>query len=160
MGKQQVAQLLAQLKENQAKDLENAAAIYTVAQVAVEALEAAEEEGRSPLAPPQPSLPPSLSLPSITKAELLERYGSFNGCRQAAKKLGIRFSKTPSWAKMEAAFSYREACQQLIHSYLEQHPNPHLQGVTLEVPLKKIKSPFFEGEAGEASLPFKKWGFY
>lgn len=127
MGKQRVTELLAKLQENQAKDLENAANIYTVAQVAVNALEA--EEGRSL---PAATLP---AVPTITKASLLEQHGSFNGCRQAAKKLGIRFSKTPSWAQMEAAFSYREACQQLIRQYIEKNPNKNLQGVTLEVSL-------------------------
>lgn len=133
MGKQRVAQLLAQLHENQAKDLENAAAIYTVAQVAVDALDQGEEEGRS--LPAAADLPPT---PVITQAKLKEQYGSFNGCRQAAKKLGIRFSKTPSWAKLEAAFSYREICQQLIQTYLEQYPSEHLQGVTLEISFNQV----------------------
>ncbi|MBD1913745.1 MULTISPECIES: hypothetical protein [unclassified Leptolyngbya] len=135
MGKQRVTQLLAQLRENQAKDLENAANIYTVAQVAVNALDAAEGQSTEPSQ--QKALPevPLPAIPTITKAALLEQYGSFNGCRLAAKKLGIRFSKTPSWAKMEAAFSYREACQQLIQQYLKKNPNEHLQGVALEVSL-------------------------
>ena len=130
MGKQNVAQLLAQLKENQAKDLENAAAIYTVAQVAVNALEPSEAS------PAQAS--PVLALsesPKVTRADLLEQYGSFNQCRRAAKDLGIRFSRTPSWKMLEAAFSYREICQQLVQTYLKQHPDPNLRGVSLEIAL-------------------------
>lgn len=138
MGKQRVTQLLAQLRENQAKELENAANIYTVAQVAVNALEA--DEGRSAALSPQELLPAATfpTVPTVTKAALLEQYGSFNGCRQAAKTLGIRFSKTPSWAKMEAAFSYRDACQQLIQDYLKKYPSKHLQGIFLELPLEEI----------------------
>jgi len=141
MGKERVAQLLAQLKENQEKDLENAAAIYTVAQVAVDALEAAEGEGRSLLLSPQEMLLQPAPFPApatITKTELLERYGSFNGCRKAAKQLGIHFSKTPSWATIEAAFSYREACQNLIQTYVNQHPSKYLQGVLLQVSLQEV----------------------
>ena len=127
MGKQRVEQLLAQLKETEAKDIENAAAIYTVAQVAVNALEQPQLPQLEPAGLPVVSI--------ITKSELLDRYGSFNGCRKAAKKLGIKFSKTPSWQKLEAAFSYREACQKLIKNYLETYPSEHLQGISLDIPL-------------------------
>lgn len=131
MGKQRVQQLLDQLKENQAKDIENAAAIYTVAQVAVNALHESTDESSAP----QLSAAALPAVASIAKADLLERYGSFNGCRKAAKELGIKFSKTPSWATLEAAFSYRKACRQLIQSYLTAYPNEHLNNVSLELPL-------------------------
>ncbi|MGP1384286.1 MAG: hypothetical protein ACTS2F_12055 [Thainema sp.] len=131
MGKQRVQQLLDQLKENQAKDIENAAAIYTVAQVAVNALNESTNESSAP----QLSASALPTVASITKADLLERYGSFNDCRKAAKALGIKFSKTPSWDKLEAAFSYRVACHQLVQSYLAAYPNEHLNNVSLEIPL-------------------------
>lgn len=130
MGKQRITQLLAQLKENQAKDVENAAAIYTVAQVAVDALEQTQPSATVAALP---------AIPALDKAALLERYGSYNGCRSAAKKQGIRFSKTPSWPTLEAAFSYYEACQSLLQSYLTANPNPHLHGIKFEFPLEEPK---------------------
>lgn len=126
MGKQRVTQLLAQLRENQAKDAENAAAIYTVAQVAVDALNQAQSS--SPVA----SLP---AAPVLDKAELLKRYGSYKGCRRAAKEQGIRFRKTPSWSALEAAFSTYEACKALVRNYVAENPNQHLQGVVFEIAL-------------------------
>jgi hypothetical protein len=125
MGKKRVAQLLAQLKENQEKDIENAAGIYTVAKVAVDALAQPEEAQTD-----APSLP---TQPPITKQELLARYGSFNGCRAAAKKQGIKFSKTPSWEKLETAFSHQRAVKEIIQNYLANFPKNQLQGVSFEV---------------------------
>ncbi len=130
MGKQRITELLARLKDNEARELENAASIYTVAQVAVNALDQ----------PHQLALEhaPAALLPAptrVNKAELLERYGSYNGCRKTAKALGIRFNKTPTWEKLEAAFSYQEACQQLVQQYLKLHPSQLLSGITIEVQL-------------------------
>jgi hypothetical protein len=130
MGKKRVAQLLAQLKENQAKEVENAAGIYTMAKVAVDAL--AESEETQPVTPLLPAHR------SITKQELLERYGSFNGCRTAAKQQGIKFSKTPSWAKLEAAFSYQKVVQQLVKTYLENHPSDEVEGISMQINLSKF----------------------
>lgn len=130
MGKQRVAQLLTQLKENQTKDLENAAAIYTVAQVAVDALNPAQTSHA------EFGLPALPAIRDITKADLIERYGSFNGCRKAARQLGIRFKRTPSWPKLETAFSYQEACQKLMQTYLQAYPNEHLSGVSLDIELQ------------------------
>lgn len=127
MGKQRVSQLLAQLKENQQKDIENAAGIFTVAQVAVDALNQSENSQQASLLPPVQA--------KVTKKDLLERYGSFNGCRSAARKEGIIFSKTPSWPTLEAAFSYREAVQQLVQQYLATYPNRQLEGVSLQIDL-------------------------
>jgi ERCC4-type nuclease len=126
MGKQRVAQLLTQLKENQTKDIENAASIYTVAKVAVDALDQAQvPQLESPI--------PEIS--KITKAELLKQYGNFNGCRKAAKELGIKFKKTPSWEKLEVAFSYQKACQQLVQNYLKTYPNKAVEGVSFDIHL-------------------------
>lgn len=127
MGKKRVAQLLAQLKENQEKDIENAAGIYTVAKVAVEALEQSDVSQSTALALPERV--------TVTKQDLLEKYGSFNRCRSAASKRGIKFSKTPSWAKLEAAFSHQEAVQNLVQSYLANFPDAQLEGVSLAVEL-------------------------
>lgn len=126
MGKQRVTQLLAQLRENQAKEVENAAAIYTVAQVAVDALNSAQ---------PSATTPKLVAAPVLDKAELLRRYGSFKGCRRAAKEQGIRFRKTPSWAALEAAFNSYEACKSLVRGYLAENPNPNLRGVVFEIAL-------------------------
>ena len=128
MSKQNVAKLLARLKDNQAKDIENAASIYTVAQVAVNALEQSEDLQPEPIALPEPV--------RVTKHELLERYHSFNGCRSEAKKQGIKFSKTPSWAKLEAAFSHRETVEQLVQSYFANFPDQSLEGISFEISLR------------------------
>jgi hypothetical protein len=130
MGKQRIAQLLAQLKENQDQDLENSAAIFSVAQVAVNALKEDQSSSAPPLIPSPSLFPQPPVLTTITRADLLERYGSFNGCRKAAKQLGIHFQGTPSWSRLEAAFSYRETCEQLIKAYLKMHPNADLNGVS------------------------------
>lgn len=134
MGKQRIAQLLNQLESERQKDLKNSAAIYAVAQVAVNQLATAQpsdplsqnSESRSltalPLAPPE-----------LGKVELLQRYGSYNGCRKAAKNLGIHFSTTPSWQQLAQAFSYAEALQHLTNCYLDAYPSAALKGVTLRL---------------------------
>lgn len=126
MGKQRMTELLTQLRENQAKDAENAAAIYTVAQVAVNALAESDPD----------AVEVSRQLPAaaiVSKAELLEQYGSFNNCRRAAKEKGIRFSKTPSWKALEAAFGHQKIFSALVQDYLAANPNQHLKGVTFEI---------------------------
>lgn len=130
MGKKRITQLLDKLQANQQAELKNTAAIFTVAQVAVNELQA------------QANLSPDLNLPAlpagstlIDRAELERRYGSFNGCRQAAKQQGIRFSKTPSWQQMVAAFNYVETFRTLLKTYIEQYPNEHLRGITFELTL-------------------------
>ncbi|MBW4466234.1 MAG: hypothetical protein KME07_12470 [Pegethrix bostrychoides GSE-TBD4-15B] len=133
MGKQRITQLLEQLQENQQQDLAHAAAIFTVAQVAVNQLET------QVLEPPALPLPPSslaaLPAAALDQAELKRRYGSHVACRKAAKMLGIRFSKTPSWQKLAAAFTYQAAAEQLIQAYLQEHPSPDLQHVAIEIKL-------------------------
>ena len=127
MGKKRVAQLLAQLQENQEKDVENAAGIYTVAKVAVNALDQPDDARSTALA-----LPDRIT---VTKQDLLEKYGSFNRCRSAASQQGIKFSRTPSWAKLEAAFSHQAAVQELVQGYLANFPEAPLEGISLEVKL-------------------------
>ncbi len=131
MGKQRITRLLEELEANRIADLQNAAAIYTVAQVAVDQLEqqlTPSEEGTA-----LPALPPAPSL--LDKAELQRRYGSFNACRQAAKQQGIKFSKTPSWQQLAAAFAYTAALRDVVQSYLELHPHPGVRGMTIEFKL-------------------------
>lgn len=138
MGKKRVNQLLEQLKATQQADLHNAAAIFTVAQVAVNELRDQAVEASSPVHSARlalPAMPEEMGPPLLSKADLLQRYGSFQGCRQAAKQQGIRFSKTPTWSTLCAAFSYAETVRQLVKRYMEQHPYPDLQGVTVEVSL-------------------------
>ncbi len=129
MGKKRLAQLLDQLKENQQQELENAAGIFTVAQVAVNNLQRnLNIESEAPAL--QPSAPVMLS-----KEELLQRHGSFNGCRKAAKEYGIKFSKTPSWEALGAAFAYAEALRSVLNEYVKAYPNDMLRGVTIEMTL-------------------------
>ena len=82
MGKQTIDRLLAKLQDNHEQDIHNAAAIFTVAQGAVNQLQNQSE--MSALAPEQLPAPQQL-----TQAELLNRYGSYNACRMAAKKRAL-----------------------------------------------------------------------
>ncbi len=131
MGKKQITQLLEQLKENQALELQNAAAIYTVAQVAVNELKKQESDEPTAVA----------SLPFVTKKidkyQLIEQHGSYNVCRKVAKSQGIKFSRTPSWEQLAAAFSYAEAFQEIVKAYVEAHPSSILKGTTFELRLNK-----------------------
>ncbi len=128
MGKQTIDRLLAKLQDSHTEDIHNAAAIFTVAQGAVNQL-----ENRAATA----SLPPAqLPVPQqLTKAELVSRYGSYNACRAAAQKAGITFSRSPRWAQIIAAFNYLEACQECVNAYLQQHPNPDLQDTKITLAL-------------------------
>jgi hypothetical protein len=130
MGRKRITKLLEQLEENQQKDLQNAAAIFTVAQVAVNGLKAQATEST---VPPMLALPPSPA--GLDKAGLLRRYGSYNNCRKAAKDQGIRFSRSPSWEQLIAAFNYTESLKQLIQAYVAQYPSPELKGTFFELRL-------------------------
>jgi hypothetical protein len=143
MGKKRINQLLTHMKENQQAELRNAAAIYTVAQVAVNelaaiapALDTAETKRRA-IAPasPAPALPAAVPT-LLTQAELLQRYGSYNGCRSAAKKQGIHFSKSPSWPQLIAAFSYADPIRQRVQDYVQQQAIGHLSGVRITVTIE------------------------
>lgn len=131
MGKKRITELLEQLKDNQQQDIENAAAIYTVAQVAVNEL---RNQGTEPELSELPALPAAPF--TLDKAELLRKHGSYNGCRKAAKEYGIKFSRTPSWEQLSAAFAYAEAFQQVINDYMGTYPNDRLRGTTFELTLK------------------------
>ena len=125
MGKKQIERLLEQLKENQQKDVQNAAQIYTVAQVAVTQLAEHSTEGSTVA---KPALAAASS--QWSKAQLEKTFGSYNACRSKAKAQGIQFKRTPTWNQLVAAFNYADAFQQLIYQYLDQHPTPHLKHVT------------------------------
>lgn len=133
MGKNKIDQLLSQLKNNHKEDIQNAAGIFTVAQGAVNQLRETvlpdTEETRPALASNQPQ--------QLTKADLLEKYKSYNGCRSAAKKLGITFSRTPRWSQIVAAFNYISACQECIDAYMQQHPCKELKGVSVTLSLSE-----------------------
>jgi hypothetical protein len=129
MGKKRLEQLLEQLKTNQEADLQNTAAIYSVAQVAVNELRNdATIDNASVLA-----LPPVQT--SIDKVELIRRYGSYLNCRRIAKQNGLRFSRNPSWQQLVIGFSYLESLQQIVKNYIDKHPNPLLDGITIELKL-------------------------
>jgi hypothetical protein len=139
MGKKRINQLLEQLKENQQQDLQNSAAIFTVAQVAVNQLREQNQtvphvSAMLPAAESSAALLPAAPIP-IEQAELKRRYGSHTACRQAAKKQGIIFSKTPSWQQLSIAFGYLEACQQMVQSYVQTHPSEHLNGISIQLKL-------------------------
>lgn len=133
MGRKRIEQLLEQLKENQQAELENAAAIYTVAKVAVNTLKQVVEEAEQ-IEDSIAELPAvSLTIAAIDKAELLRRYGSHPQCRTAAKKQGIHFNKNPSWEQLIAAFNQVETLRQLLKSHLRSHPCPELRGTTFQL---------------------------
>lgn len=132
MGKKRITQLLEQLHENQQKDLENAAKIFTVAQVAVNQLREQVVSQTAPALPPASTFTPPKS---ISQEELLKRYGSYKGCRIAAKAQGLKFSRTPTWKQLIAGFSYLEACQQVIDCYMAAYPNPDLPEITIQLKL-------------------------
>lgn len=135
MGKQKLDQLLKQLKDNHAQEIENAAAIFTVAQSAVNQL-AADSSPQLTLPDSGKLLSDSLSSPAfVTKADLLKRYGNYNACRQAAKRAGITFSHTPRWSQLVTAFSYLPACQGCVSAYIRQYPHPNLKGVSIKLTL-------------------------
>lgn len=131
MGKKRVTQLLERLKANQQIEVQNAAAIFTVAQVAVNQL---QEKVLDSIEPTIAALPPAPIL--FDKAELLRRYGSYQECRKAAKELGIKFRHTPSWQQLIIAFSYIEIFQKMIESYLKIYPNPELHGITFKLEIE------------------------
>ncbi len=122
MGKKRLLELLDQLEENQQQEIQNAATIYTVAQVAVNKLEA---QIRDTEQHPVSNNSSPLALPSgpvlLSKEELLQRYGSYNACRAAAPKMGIIFKKTPSWERLIHGFSMAEALKKMSQSYLERY---------------------------------------
>ncbi|MEM8806458.1 MAG: hypothetical protein AAGF01_10575 [Cyanobacteria bacterium P01_G01_bin.38] len=130
MGKQKINRLLAKLQDNQREDIQNAAAIFTVAQGAVNQLGQLEQTLKA-----EPTLlspaPPS----QLTRTDLINRYGPYNACRKAAKQAGITFSKSPRWPQLVAAFNYLEACQVCVNQYMQQYPNPDLQNVSINVKL-------------------------
>lgn len=128
MGKQTIDRLLAKLQENHEQDIHNAAAIFTVAQGAVNQLQNQSET--AVWAPEQLPAPQQL-----TQAELLNRYGSYNACRMAAKKAGITFSRSPRWSQIIAAFNYLEACQKQVDAYLQHYPNPELKETKITLQL-------------------------
>ncbi|MGB3295709.1 MAG: hypothetical protein WBB01_22220 [Phormidesmis sp.] len=131
MGKQNIDQLLAQLKDNQRQDVQNAAAIFTVAQGAVNQLSQLEPQTEAGAKPTALSDQP----PRLTKADLIERYGSYNHCRKAAKQLGITFSKNPRWEQLVAAFGYLPACQSCVDAYMQRHPHPDIKGIKIQLTL-------------------------
>ncbi|MGQ9872719.1 hypothetical protein [Leptodesmis sp.] len=124
MGRRRITQLLDQLQANQEADLQNAAAIFTVAQVAVSQLEQQTSGDSVEIA----ALPPTTPM---NKEELRQRYGSHHACRNAAKQKGIHFQKTPTWEELAEAFTYFEAFENLIQDYLKRHP-PGLRGVSMQ----------------------------
>ncbi|MBW4556247.1 MAG: hypothetical protein KME59_09960 [Trichormus sp. ATA11-4-KO1] len=131
MGKKRITQLLENIKENQQHELQNAAAIYTVAQVAVNEL---QQQNLQVKEQPIAALPSTLKI--IDKAQLLQLYGSYNACRKVAKERGIKFPRTPSWEQLAAALTYAEAFQTIITNYIQTYPYPKLQGTTFELIFK------------------------
>ncbi|WP_243147170.1 hypothetical protein [Scytonema sp. UIC 10036] len=67
---------------------------------------------------------------------MLKQYGSYNACRKAAKKQEIKFSRTPGWMQLIAAFNYAQTFQQIMTAYVEAHPEPGLKGTTFEISMK------------------------
>ena len=129
MGKKRINQLLDQLQANHTADLKNAAAVFTVAQVAVNQLEQQLQPEPGAIASLPPSAPES-------KETLRQRYGSFNACRAAARQKGIHFKKTPSWEQLSEAFCYFETLQALIDDHLANQPTSKLPELAMTFTMK------------------------
>lgn len=123
MGKKRITQLLNQLQTNHESELKNAAAVFTVAQVAVNQLEEQRVAEQGEIA----ALPPI----ALSKDDLKRCYGSYKACRAAAREKGIHFKKTPTWEQLGEAFSYCETFQALIRNYLSQHPSSKLSELSM-----------------------------
>jgi hypothetical protein len=141
MGKKRIAQLLEQLEANHQADVQNAAAIYTVAQVAVNQLEqqVAHLEAEATLPAPKSAIA-ALPISTITTADLKQQYQTHTACRRAAKAKGIRFRTTPSWETLASAFNYFEQLQTLLRSHLADHRDRRLKGVSLEFKLDDLQN--------------------
>ncbi|NEO34658.1 MAG: hypothetical protein F6K36_30585, partial [Symploca sp. SIO3C6] len=136
MGKKRITQLINRLKDNQEQDIKNAASIFTVAQIAVEELEQqGMDDSGAQKDTPYFSLP--LEHPLINKTELLRRYGSHLGCRKAAKLQGIKFTRTPSWNKLVAAFQHLESINALVRQYINQQDLP-VDNIHITIELSKL----------------------
>ncbi len=153
MGKKRIQRLLTQLEDHHQQGSQNSAAIYTVAQVAIDRLEqsldlladttspqaiaAGSEDFESAAQPIAPTgLNPVLTLPpssQIDKVELKRRYGSLAACRKAAKEMGISFAKTPSWDRLVAAWQFQEGLLHLRSQYLQACPMTDLESVTISL---------------------------
>lgn len=127
MGKQKIDRLLAQLKDNHQQDIQNDAAIFAVAQGAVNELASREEADQI--------FKDAITPLHLTKDDLIERYGNYNACRRAAKKAGIVFGRSPRWSQLVAAFNYIDACQTCVSNYVAHNPNSALTGVKLTLTL-------------------------
>jgi hypothetical protein len=133
MGKKRINQLLNQLQTNHEVDRKNAAAIFTVAQVAVNQL-----EHQSTLE--QKTIPVLTSAPlNLSKETLQKRFGSFNACRAAARQQGIHFKKTPTWEQLGEAFAYFEDLQRLIRGHLSNHPSSKLDKLSMTFNLDELQ---------------------
>jgi hypothetical protein len=139
MGKQTIDRLLTKLQDSHEQDIHNAAAIFTVAQGAVNQLQNRSEivsKTASDAATQSTVLAAKQLAPlQLTQAELMNRYGNYNACRAAAKRAGITFSRSPRWTQIVAAFNYLEACQASISAYLQHYPNRDLQGTKITITL-------------------------
>ena len=136
MGKKRITELFHQLEREQQKDIKNSAKIYAVAQVAVHQLAEQSTQEPSSSSVLNRSVAPLRANPSlgIEKSALLERYGTYQDCRRAAKNLGLHFTKTPSWEQLSQALSHAEALQSLVNQYFESYPAT-LSGVSICLPL-------------------------
>jgi serine/threonine protein kinase len=83
----------------------------------------------------QPAVPLVPVLAPLDKAELIQRYGSYNECCKIATTRGIQFSGNPSWDMLTQAFSYLDAVQEFSHSYMETYPSLALAEIKFEVNL-------------------------
>lgn len=134
MGRKRIHQLLDQIQTNRQADIQNAAGIFAVAQVAINKLDEQIASAPSSSTLALPAVLPHV-LPSIDRAMLLQQYGSYQACRKAAKQKGITL-KNPTWEKLIVAFQYWEVLQNLVDAYLDEHPEPLLKGASIRFQIK------------------------
>lgn len=116
MGKAKLQRLLGELEAVQLADRQNAAAIYTVATLAVQKL-----EEQAATAPPIAALPEAAP---VDFSAFKQQFIDHKACRQWLKVQGIQFAKTPSWRDLYQSWRYLLAVQPALAAALRTHPLP------------------------------------
>ncbi|ABB57333.1 hypothetical protein [Synechococcus elongatus] len=122
MGKAKLQRLLGELEAVQLSDRQNAAAIYTVATVAVQKLK------EQAVAPPVPALPEAAP---VDFSAFKQQFVDHKACRQWLKGQGVQFAKTPSWEDLYQSWRYLLAVQPALTTTLQTHPLPASAKLTI-----------------------------
>lgn len=131
MGKAKLQRLLEQLDAVQAADRENAAAIYTVATIAVQQL----EQVAGPV-----ELSPTLAIAEQSGGDLAQfkqQFESYQDCRRQLKAQGLSFGKTPTWQQLYDGWQYLNLVLPALTNALQTQPLP--AAARLELKLDRLR---------------------